>query len=72
MCEPDTHDDVNATATLGPRGLGLILAKEDEGRGRAARWFWLLPNGEPNPGAASLLFFVLFFLFIACLRSLDH
>lgn len=76
MFEPNTHD-ANATATPPePRRQGLALAGEEEGRGRAARWwfwFWFTPNGEPSSDAAGLLFFALFFAFIACLnRSLDR
>ena len=57
------------------RQPGAVLVTEggsatEKGNGSAVKWFWLMPDGETN-SAASLVFFVLFFAFVFCLRSLD-
>lgn len=66
--KPGTHE-VEVKATLGASGLGLILGKEKEGTRWAVKGFCVMPDGEENPAAASLVFFGLFYAFVVCLRS---
>lgn len=49
---------VRVTVTAGPMGLGLSLA--EEGSRCVVKGFRPMPDGQPNPGQASLsLFFLL-------------
>lgn len=47
--EPVTHE-VKVRATVGARGLGLVLAGEKEGSQWVVKGFRPMPGGKPNPG----------------------
>lgn len=52
--EPNVHP-VDLTVTVGPRGLGLILGKEEEGSRWVVKGFRAMPDGEPNPAEVSIV-----------------
>lgn len=52
-------------------GSGLVVGTEDFWSRFSVKLLRLMTAGEPNPALASLLFFVLFFAFIFCLRSVE-
>lgn len=53
--KPITHE-VKVRATVGARGLGLILAEEKEGSRWLVKGFRPMPGGKPNPGQVALNF----------------
>eukprot|EP00752_Nemacystus_decipiens_P003527 g3253.t1 len=50
--KPVTHE-VQVRATVGARGLGLVLAEEQEGSQWVVKGFRPMPGGKPNPGQAA-------------------
>ncbi|CAM9947506.1 unnamed protein product [Scytosiphon promiscuus] len=50
--KPNVHP-VDLTVTVGPRGLGLVLGKEEEGSRWVVKGFRAMPDGEPNPAEAA-------------------
>lgn len=60
-CKPASHE-VQVRATVGARGLGLILAEEQEESRWVVKGFRPMPGGKPNPGQVLLRSTVLFHL----------
>lgn len=54
-------------------GQGLITSAASEGTVYDnVKRFQGMPSDDPNTVAASLMFFLFFFVFVACLRASDH
>lgn len=51
--EPVTYE-VKVRATVGARGLGLVLAEEKEGNQWVVKGFRPMPGGKPNPGQVTV------------------
>lgn len=64
--------DACAVDTMTSLRSGLVVGTKDFWSRFSVKLLRLMSAGEPNPVMASLLFFVLFFAFIVCLRSVDR